>query len=352
MEFFLILLLGGPFVALGCFLIYRAFKPTPPSPAPDAALPVARVVVGEHSGIRDPLHSKRRVAGQVVKATVGTVSIGLGAGIGLVIHEFFNMGPLMSTKGRLLRLRGRAHLPELAEGNGWNDATAPHVDALGAEDRAVLAAAWLASARMEHASIPAFAQLSIHLAALGAPSDLVERCHRAALDELRHARRCYAMASAFAGTSLTAGPIPELARGARTPVDLVRLAVGSLVDGCVAEGIAADVASRGARAAKDPVVRETLDMIAKDEATHAELAWSVLEWACASDETAAHAVAARAHRLGQELAPRLPEVPGFTPARLADHGLCDQRTLGDLATRRIAAVRSRALALVGARDAA
>jgi len=33
---------------------------------------------------------------------------------------------------------------------------------------------------------------------------MVERTHLAAVDEIRHARRCYAIASAFAGTTFTA----------------------------------------------------------------------------------------------------------------------------------------------------
>lgn len=95
------------------------------------------------------------------------------------------------------------------------------MDHLARDQRDALAKLWLISARMEHASVAAFSQLSLHLAALGAPSELVERIHVAALDEIRHARRCYAIASAFAGKALTAGPIAEFAElGAFSAADL------------------------------------------------------------------------------------------------------------------------------------
>jgi hypothetical protein len=51
---------------------------------------------------------------------------------------------------------------------------------------------------------------------------------RAAVDEIRYARRCYA--SAFAGTTFTAGPIAELATHDATPINPIRLANGTLVD--------------------------------------------------------------------------------------------------------------------------
>jgi len=225
----------------------------------------------------------------------------------------------------------KAHLPTLATGDGWSDGAAPRTEHLSAEERAVLGARWLASAQMEHASVSAFAQLSLHLAALGAPSELVERSHLAALDEIRHARRCFALASAYGATPWTAGPIAELVHTDASSIDRVRLAVGSLVDGCLAAGIAADVAASGARTAADPAVRQTLAMIALDEERHAELAWSVLAWCLdTGDDAVRTAVAARAARLGDELA----------------------HTLGAIASERSAVVRDRAAALVAARAAA
>ncbi|HUQ07774.1 MAG TPA: ferritin-like domain-containing protein, partial [Kofleriaceae bacterium] len=286
--------------------------------------------------------------GNAVKIGLGTTLVGLGIGAIALIYDFFTTPFLgeSTSKGRLLRLRGKARLPDVTPGRGWADDATPRVAHLTAAERRTLADAWLLSARMEHASIPAFAQLSLHLAALGAPSDLVERTHTAALDELRHARRCFAMANAYAGTSYTAGPIVELATPDRTtPIDHVRLAVGSLVDGCLAEGIASDVAALGAGRAEDPVVRDTLAMIAADEAQHAELAWSVLAWCLDTNSAHVHAaVSARAQRLSDELAPRVPDFTGVD--RLAAHGLFDQATLDTIARARITAVSTRVTSLL------
>ena len=171
----------------------------------------------------------------------------------------------------------------------------------------------------------------------------------AALDEIRHARRCYAIASAFAGKTLTAGRIAELATPDATPIDPIRLAIGTLVDGCVAEGVAADVARTASTVATDPVVRDALAMIARDEETHAELAWSVLAW-CLELRGVRRAVAARVARLDDELAPKLPDLGGFSAAGLAAHGVLDQARIGALAAARIDAVRERASLLVAERS--
>jgi hypothetical protein len=310
----------------------------------------ARVVVHGHSPIREP----GRGLGNALKRAgmVGAGSAMLGAALWclrwIILGVWADHMTMLDsgTKGRILRLRGKAQLPEVVAGRDWSDDAAPAVDSVPAEERRVLAAAWLASAQMEHASVAAFAQLSLHLAALGAPAELVERTHRAALDEIRHARRCFALAGAFAGHTRSAGAIAALATPSeRAVIDHVRLAIGSLIDGCLAEGIAADVARNGARGARDPVIAETLATIATDEERHAELAWSVLAWCLeVGGAPVRGAVAARATRLSDELAPPAPDFSGIED--LAAHGLFDQRTLGAIATRRIAAVQARALELV------
>src|SRR5678815_3146409 len=127
---------GGVFVVLGLMLIIRAFtRPAEPAAAPP--LPPAQISTDGMSPLRTR-DSHRR--------------------------------PVGSTIFRVLRLRGKAALPDVAEGAGWGDAAAPNVQHLSREERATLAGLWLISARMEHASIAAFSQLSLHLAALGASS--------------------------------------------------------------------------------------------------------------------------------------------------------------------------------------
>ncbi|MGN6110318.1 MAG: ferritin-like domain-containing protein, partial [Kofleriaceae bacterium] len=176
-------------------------------------------------------------------------------------------------------------------------------------------------------------------------SELVERTHLAALDEIRHARRCFAIASAYAGTAISAGPITELQKVEASTIDPIRLAIGTLVDGCVAEGVAAEVARIASESAADPVVKDALATIARDEATHAELGWSVLAW-CLDRRGVRTAVAARVAKLEEQLAPRLPELSAFSAEQLAAHGILDQARIGEIAGAVIANAKLRAMPLL------
>jgi hypothetical protein len=185
-------------------------------------------------------------------------------------------------QGRPLRVRGKIQRPRVTTGRSWHDSQAPEVS-LPERTRERLAAEWLQDARDEHASIAAFARLSLDLLALGAPPELLARTHQAAQDEVEHARACFTLASRYRGEALDPGIFPEAsvppAPGRATRIDrLRRLAQESLEDGCFGEGTAAAVAARAAQGAQDPVVREVLTKIAKDESRHAELGWAVLAW--------------------------------------------------------------------------
>jgi hypothetical protein len=202
-------------------------------------------------------------------------------------------------------------------------------------------------AQMEHASIAAFAQLSLHLGALGADSDLVERTHLAALDEIRHARRGFAIASAYGGAAVSAGPIAELRTPDASEIDFVRLALGTLIDGCIAEGVASDVTGAASTQAIDPVVRDTLAMIASDEARHAELAWDVLAWCLDTGGAAVRdAVAFRLNVLDRQISDPAPELEGIPRDQLAEHGILDQDSIGEITARRLAAAKDRAAGLL------
>lgn len=127
---------------------------------------------------------------------------------------------------------------------------------------------WARTARGEHASVPAFARVSLDLAAVGAPLELHERVHRAALDEVDHTRR----ALALAGPGVTTGALPGRGRTLR----LARMAVETFRDGCLGEGDAAALAA--GQTGADDEERAALAVIARDEAGHAELAWAILGW--------------------------------------------------------------------------
>lgn len=220
--------------------------------------------------------------------------------------------------GRPLRLRRRLLAPSVGVGEAPVHADAARLG--GVPDRARLAALWLHAARMEHASVPAFADVALLLAAVGAPLDLVTAAHTAALDEVAHTTVSYAFANAYGGTTHAPGALPRLLgrrtgsrlRGRRGT--LRRLAVEALRDGCLLEGYAGELAAAGADSAVDPAVAAALRGIARDEAAHAELSWRILGWCLATEPRAARAVARALRTL-----PRTAPVP--TPdADLGAHG--------------------------------
>ncbi len=154
----------------------------------------------------------------------------------------------------------------------------PNLAGLSPEQRAALAEYWSDNARAEHSSIAGFHRFALDLLAHGAPPELLDRCVRAAADELAHARICYALASHYAGEALGPGPMP-LGSSAPIASTLVELAVSTAREGCLSETSAAWLAYEMASATTDPAVRAALEQIAREEAEHAELAWMTLRWA-------------------------------------------------------------------------
>jgi hypothetical protein len=186
---------------------------------------------------------------------------------------------LCTGTGRPYLVEGRARVAGARRGagsHGWTDGGSPSLTALAPGDRAALAAAWTRDALMEHASVASFARFSLALLAVGAPADLVELANRAALDEVRHARLCFALASAYAGEDIAPGPFPIA--GAQ-PVSLVALAIDTVAEGCIGETTAAVIAAEQLARAKDTAVQAALAEIVVDEARHAELAWRTVAWA-------------------------------------------------------------------------
>jgi hypothetical protein len=180
--------------------------------------------------------------------------------------------PCNAVEGRPLVDHGMILLPR------WTDAGPLAADV---PDAAAVAAGrrWLHAARTELASVPAFARLSIELLHLGAPSWLVARAIEAAGDEVRHARACLDVARGLSGRDLRLGAI---ASAAPRPIDLRRLAVEALREGCVGEGTAA-VRAAVAIAGAPASIASTLRVIARDETAHAALGWATVGWALRAD---------------------------------------------------------------------
>jgi hypothetical protein len=237
-----------------------------------------------------------RAAGQGRRYALIGIVLGLLESIPLILLAVFLKDGW--TSGRPFRARnGQARRARTGRSAGWSDdARAPQVEKLAANERQKAALTWRADAEAEHASIAAFARLQLELLALGAPSQLVERAARAGLDEVAHARACFSLASALAGEQMGPGPFPEATAPRplphRTDEALLRLAIESLIDGALNEGLAAACAREAAARASDAAVRSVLTRIAEDEAEHASLGWDICVWA-ATEPGSDRAVALR-----------------------------------------------------------
>lgn len=147
--------------------------------------------------------------------------------------------------------------------------------------RRALAELWLRDAEAEYASVPAFGQVAWQLAALGSPASLLARANRGALDEIDHAERCYALASAYAGRALGPAPMRRLSRGMgklpRSRAKALSVVAGeALVGGAFLESYNAALAHAWLEDATEAASREALTRMAVDEASHAELAWDII----------------------------------------------------------------------------
>lgn len=126
---------------------------------------------------------------------------------------------------------------------------------------------------------------------LGAPAELLADVHRAALDEIAHARTCFSIASRYAGRMLGPGPLEVARADAGDSVEaLVR---GTLADGCLGETAAAVELAARADDEEDPAVKRALASMARDEARHAELAWRIVRFAMHQDARATREAVAR-----------------------------------------------------------
>lgn len=205
-------------------------------------------------------------------------------------------------------------------GRGWARGRRPDVRGLSAAERAVLAAAWTEDALVEHASVAAFARTTLELMAAGAPADLVAAVQAAAADEVRHARVSFALAEAYAGAPVAAGAFP-LPASVPIETDLARLAASTFREGCVGETVVALLSARAAADAKDPAARALLQLVARDEARHAELAWRTLDWALRAGGAAAHAAVVEAVAGLEQEGVRLTQITtGADDAVLRAHG--------------------------------
>jgi hypothetical protein len=152
-----------------------------------------------------------------------------------------------------------------------------HMSAVGAAPSSERAAAWARAGAAEHASVAAFARLSLELMSLGAPNELLRDVHQAALDEVRHADECWALAERYGASRVRAAGLPI--RDVTLASSLAALAASAVREGCLAETLGAQVMASLAELVPDPQLRSTMTSIAREEATHAVLSFRIVAWA-------------------------------------------------------------------------
>jgi len=190
--------------------------------------------------------------------------------------------------------------------------------------RRALGARWAESGRGEHASVASFGRFALALLAAAAPPELVEAAHRAALDEIHHARICFALASRYLGEALGPGPL-AVTGDMLGPFDLEALARATVEEGCVGETLAALEAEAHRSAAPSAVIQAAWCIIAADEARHAELAWSFVRWAIGTGgEPVRAAVSEAFERALQDVASE-PALESALGEELAASGFLDGR---------------------------
>jgi len=221
-------------------------------------------------------------------------------------------------------------------------------EALPVEVRRALADHWSEVALLEHASIASFSLFALALLSVGAPPGLVEGAHKAAMDEVEHAKLAFRLASRFAGEPLAPGPLP-IADAGSLGSSIHELAVSTAREGCVGETVGAVEARAALERATDDEVRRVLSIVERDESTHAELAWQTVRWAIDSGGRSVRDAVAVAFR--HELAvPLVPAAPRSAEMELlAAHGVLPPAELVEARKRALVeVVRPAVMALLGA----
>jgi hypothetical protein len=175
------------------------------------------------------------------------------------------------------------------------------------QNRYLLGEEWTERSLGEHSSVASFAAFAIALMTNNAPSDLVEDAFTAGMDEIRHAKSSFAIASKLKGETVGPGPLP--ASKHNFGHDLTALALAVAREGCVDETLSAIVAdlevedirkvinegwqgSMYSRIEPDTLnwIMNEMRTIALEESNHAALAWRTLNWVCGVDSDACDAV--------------------------------------------------------------
>lgn len=143
------------------------------------------------------------------------------------------------------------------------------------------------AARMEAVSVDAFVELGASLARFGAPAGIGRACTHAANDEARHATSMQCLLRARGGRVRASRANASARR--KGFASLEALAIHNEREGVVGEAWGAILAAFQAARATDPVVRDTLATIAREELRHAALSARISAWSRRKLSTTARA---------------------------------------------------------------
>lgn len=179
--------------------------------------------------------------------------------------------------GRALLVGQSDRTAEVGEGSGWGTHPELVLPAFAPEVRSHLASSWAEAAAASHGGVASYARLIQHLVAHGAPADFVIEATRALWDATHHARLTLGIASVYAGTELTFGPLDL--DGANGPTVTVAETVDLVVrEGCVGETIATAQLAVARDYAQAVAVRQVLARMADDSERHVAQSWRLLKW--------------------------------------------------------------------------
>ena len=192
---------------------------------------------------------------------------------------------------------------------------------------ATLADRWTRQAVKHHKASPRYACWSRYLLGLGAPSELIEGAHRAAIHEIVAARHTLRLASSYANREVRLPGLDVLLTDS-APVQeaetiRVTLAVEALHLDCLIQGFAGRTAKLALERTQNPRVAGLLRYVSNSKVEQVELAWAVIAWALGTGGTeVASALKSKIYAFPRRI--ELPEWPGqLDPEQMAAHGLMD-----------------------------
>jgi hypothetical protein len=153
----------------------------------------------------------------------------------------------------------------------------PAIDALPANQRALLTEVWLGRAASERRVADSFGVVRDALTALAADPALIDLAERAIDDEMRHAELSRVVASRYAGRELDAPPLLPLTIPAhKRASDKLRHVLHVVGQCSLNETIASAFLEATLAEARAPLATAALRELLSDEIDHARMGWALL----------------------------------------------------------------------------